>query len=495
MAITNLFKKSQKSPPKVSEAEGQDYIISSFNFLTPWDTKNLTSLDIERYKDHWVAELIRESLKNMIFQGDPIINCLENGKSREDLADFIRNVANRIDLLTLMKTQYDDECNYGTYLRSVGWKRTGGEVTIEEVRCIPPSTLSRLGKYSSTDFIYGQILKGIVKDKEGVIHYWQETAYKMDQIELKNCEHIKSPKSSYYLDGVPILNPLYQLLPDLNLAKAGLMQANKRANILFIRDNSKNLDGKMPDGKGSRWEFIRGVLRKLSNNVWFPLASDMEPIELTGQVSNISIDSIYLIMKLILMCYSPASFLSMGETNRLGGSTAGETTLMKAYILSQQSHIKKTWEQMFEKLLEYNYYSGIKVQIIMPQIKEDNEELNFKIGQELLAAIKAGLTIAEINEVREKFGMEDISVKALLKAQEEIKQVKDADVQEPIKNEKGPAQIISVQDDNLDEDRKTTQAKENQAPIKTRAQIEAGTRDDLYNAVSDCFNDLKKLRV
>jgi hypothetical protein len=491
MAILNIFKKSQKSPPKVSEAEGQDYIISNFNYITAWDTQNLTVTDIEKYKDHWAADLIRESLKNMIFQGDPVINVLDGGKSREDLAEFIRNVADKIDLLTLMKTQYDDECNYGTFLRSVGYAKVGNEVTIDEVRCLPPNTFKNAAQYSSIDYVYGQLLKGIVKDSDGNIHYWQETAYQMKQVELLNCEHFKSPKSSYYLDGVPILNPFYQLAPDLNIVKAGLMQANKRANILFIKDSSK-ID-LMPDGKGSRWGYMGEILRKLSNNVWFRLPAEMDPVEVKGQVSNISIDSINLIIKLILMCYSPSSFLSIGETNRLGGSTTGESTLMKSYIISQQSHIKKTWEQMFEKLLELNYYPGIKVQIIMPQIKEDNGQLNFQIGQELLASLKAGLTIAEINEIREKFGMEDISIKALLKAHDEIKQVK-TDAPMPNNNLNTPI-VNNPADSSKNTMDDTTQIKENQAAIKTRETIESETKDDLFKAISDCFEDLETLRA
>lgn len=486
MAISNIFKRSQKSPPRVSKAEGQDYIISSFNFLTPWDTKNLTITEIDQYKDHWVSYLVRESIKNMIFQGDLVINALDHGESREDLADIVREAANKIDLLELMKRQYDDYSDYGTYLRSVGWVKNGNKVTIGEVRCLPPNTFKTPGKYTTTNYVYGQLLKGIQRNKDGEIEYWQEKAYQMDIVQLKNCEHFKSPISSYHLDGIPLLNPLYQLIPDLNIAKAGLMQANKRANILFIRDNSTLKD--MPDGKGSRWSFIRGVLQKLSNNTWFPLAKDMEPIELEGQVSNISIDTIYLLVKLILMCYSPAAFLSMGETNRLGGSTSGETTLMKSSVLAIQSNLKRSWEPVFEKLLELNYYPGIKVQIIMPQIKEENDQLNFQIGQELLKSLKDGLTIAEINEIREKFGMEDISVEALLKAQEEIQQVKQSVPQG--KESKEPQ---TQEDDTQDED--TTQIKENQAPIKTRQEIEDDTRDDLYKAISQSFEELKQLRA
>lgn len=475
MAIIN--QKKPKSPPKVSDAEGQDYILSSFNYLTPWDTKNLTIEDIEKYKDHWVSDLIRDSLKNMIFQGQPIINALENGKSREDYAEMLRNVADKIDLLDLMKTQYDDECNYGTYLRSVGWERIDGNVTITEVRCLPPYTFRSPGKYSLTDCVYGQILKGIMKYKDETTHYWQTKSYTANPIELTNCEHIKSPKSSYYLDGVPILNPLYQLLPDLNLAKAGLMQANKRANILFVRDNKIGND-KMPDGKGSRFGYIKEILRKLSNNVWFPLAAEMEPIELKGQVSKISIDSIYLLIKLILMCYSPSSFLSMGETNRLGGSTSGETTLMKSYVFSQHAHITKTWETLFQKLLEYNYIYGVKVQIILPQIKEDNDQLNFQIASKILdAAGQHGIVIAEINEVREKCGLEDISEKALqkaLKSWKAVKMVSDKEI------------AINVPDESI---------KHNQAPIDTREEIQEDLEQDLDGAIEGFFKNLKRIKV
>lgn len=494
MAISNIFKRSQKSPPKVSKAEGQDYIISSFNFLTPWDTKNLTVTDIDQYKDHWVSYLVRESIKNMIFQGDLVINALDHGESREDLADIVREAANKIDLLELMKRQYDDYSDYGTFLRSVGYAKTGNAVTIGEVRCLPPNTFKTPGQYTTTDYVYGQLLKGILKNKDGEIEYWQEKAYQMDMVQLKNCEHFKSPISSYHLDGIPLLNPLYQLIPDLNIAKAGLIQANKRANILFIRDNSSNITDKMPDGKGSRWGYAGEILKKLSNNVWFRLAKDMEPIELKGQVSNISIDTIYLIVKLILMCYSPAAFLSMGETNRLGGSTSGETTLVKASVLAIQSNLKKTWEPVFEKLLELNYYPGIKVQIIMSQIKEENDQLNFQIGQELLKSLKEGFTIAEINEVREKFGMEDISVEALLKAQEEIQQVKQSVTQNNTIPEP-PTQGDTQNQDGEQDEKDTTEIKENQAPIKTRQEIENDARDDLYKAISQSFDELKQLRA
>jgi len=460
------------------QAEGQEYILSNFDFDKPWDVKDIQIEDIERFKDHWMSDKIRENIKNLVFQGEPILNVLdEKGNSREDIAVWLRQMAESLDYYEKMQIQFDDEAIYGSFFKSKGVEEIGNKKILTEVRCLPPTTFVNAGQYYTGTAVYGRIFKGIVRYEDGSIHYWQTRQDTGFTEEIKNCEHIKSSKSSYYLDGIPLLNPLYKLLPKLNFGMEGLMLANNKENSIFIQMGEKT-PLIMPDQKTSTWSYLTKTIQSFSRIIHFILPSGATVVEPKSTSSKISIDTIDLITKLIIRVYSPSDFLSLGESNRLGGSTAGETTLVKSFVQSLHSHITKYWIDDFQQVLEWNGYSGFKVQIILPQIKEDNEEINIKKAVEIRTSKKGS-----VNEYRELLGLEDADEVFLKKCEEEWG---FDDSQQENSQQK---------DESMDNEEIQEDIKQNQGATPTREEIEADTKKQLDDAWSKCFAAIEKLEV
>jgi len=456
--------------PALSKAAGQDYILTYFGGDNPWDIADLDIEKINKYKSDVYAEKIANNLSNLVFQGPYILNVLDpKGNSREDIAEWFRVMLQDIDFEEKLNTDWNALVTYGSFIFSDTIEEKDGKIQVTEIRDLPPETFGTAGSYN-TDAVYGKILKGIVRESDGTIHYWQDQ--QTGTVEIIPCHHFKSPKYSYNVDGIPLLAPVYKLIPKLGFAWDGLMQANGRANALFIRDN-KQTGGVMPDNKTSRWGYINTILKTLNRNNWFGLPAEMEPVELKGPVSKISIDTIELLTKLIIGLYSSSDFVSKGDGTLIGGSTTGETNLFKNSIIGLQNKLLKPWIIYFNQILEWNMFTGFKVELLLPEPEFKNEELDFQKGLEILKAYtEKGAVIGSMNEVRTFWGLEDADPEFLTKAGQEWSEATVKQESEPIEEEVPEKEGIQEEDE-IKEDIKKNQA------IQTREEIEEELRTEL----------------
>jgi len=452
--------------PVLSKATGQDYILTYFDGGNPWDVGELDVEKINKYRSDIYAVMVANNILNLIFQGPFICNILDQrGNSREDIAGWFRIMLQDIEFEDVLYKSANARIFWPAFIFSDTIEEVDGKIQVTEIRDLPPETFGTAGNYG-TDSVYGKILRGIVREADGIIHYWQDQ--QGGTIEIEPCHHFKSHIYSYNVDGVPILTPVYKLIPKMGMAWDGLMQANLRANVLFMRINKP---GMLSDGKTSNWNYSNNILKNYNRNTYFTIGPDMEPIELDGPVSGIALDTINELTKLILSIIFSKDFTAKDGT-LIGGSTAGETSLFKSAIIGLQKQMLKPWIPYFTRILEWNGFSGFSVELKLPEPEFKNEELDFQKGLEILKAYtEKGAVVGSMNEVRTFWGLEDADSKFLMKAGQEWSETSIQQENEPAEEE-APKDEVQTEDE-IKEDIKSNQL------LQTREEIEEELRGEL----------------
>jgi hypothetical protein len=495
--MVNTGANNSRNSTKI-EVQGQEFLIPYLD--RPWDSKDLTVKDIKRYEEDFFIQNVFMKLTNFIFLGPPTFNILQGDKSREDLADWIREMIKKVGLVNLMKVIWYDVCIWGNSLCSDGIEKDQKNRWIySEHRSLPPELFEYPGGTSVSSYMYGnyamnpnytygRLLKGIERRDDGTIHYWQRNNYEV--VEIENCRHIKSPVRSYFLDGVPLFNPLYKLLPKVYFALDQLMMHNNRSNMFFLSvdDTGKQT---LPDNKTSKWEYSKNVLKSANNKTWFPLPGGVEPKELSGPSSDIHIKTIDVLTKWIISFITPTDIISKGDGSLIGGSSNYEAQLFKIFSESLQDFIAAEIEKLLDNILIWNGWLDCHSEVKMKRLKFDNEELDLEVAKLVLDAQKSGFTLASINEWRNKLDWEDASIEFLQDSQKEWEAVKRK-VETP-EMPGSPEGYNKNGSEQLEEEEVKEDLKENQAKIPTREEIEEETLQELSKKISKTFSDIEKV--
>lgn len=413
-----MSKNSNKQTKFKISAEGQDYL--NLYMEKPWDLKELTPKDIKKFEDEFFTQMVITKLSRFVLIGPFIINVLDNkGNSREDIAQWIRPMLDKIGFETLAENSYFDFLKWGNYFYSLGvGEDENGHTVITEVRRLPPSTFEISGGYEYPSFAQGKLLRGVVRDDTGKIHYWQQNNVGIPS-ELENCYHVRSNMASDYIDGVPVLAPLYRLLPIVTFLKDGMMIANNRDNILFLQPGDNKTQTQTPDGS-SVYSYLKGVLKSFSRTVLHVLPYGSQILEPSRPASELSLKSLDVVVKWIMSLYSSSDLISKGDGTLIGGSTSYEAELAKNFSKSNQRFLVNVWTKILNRVLEWNGYKDFKIQLIPEELKFKNDTINMQIASKVIDAyIEKGVVLASVNEVREKFGLEDSDEEFLNKSKTE----------------------------------------------------------------------------
>jgi hypothetical protein len=509
------------------KVDGREFLIPIIE--KPWDVRDVKVEDIKRYEEDFFIQNVYLKLTNFIFIGQPIFNVIQGDRSREDLAKWVRGLVQKIGFVQFMKLIWYDTCIWGNNLHSDGVDRIGNKWEYTEFRALPPELFSEPSNnntltpdWNNPNFTFGRMLKGIEKREDGKIHYWQKGNDGIPT-EIKNIKHIKSPVRTYYLDGVPLFNPLYKLLPKVYFSLDQLMMQNNRSNILFlgIDDTGKQT---LPDNKTSKWEYSKHVLKAADNRTWFPLPGGVEPKELKTQISDISLKTIDLLTDWLISYITPTEVISKGDGTFIGGSSNYEAQMFKIFSESLQNFIALEAEKILDQLLIWNGWSDCHVEVKMKKLTFDDAKLDLDIAKLVLEAQKVGYTIASINEFRNRLSWEDADLEFLQESQEEWEAVKK-EVEIPAmqqgnlqENSQDKTQA-KTQDDDKNQDKNKNRIikkartsklpkkeeksngkaieenlKQNQGNVPDRKEIEEKTDDYLKHAISKCFEELGKVR-
>ena len=237
---------SSKKPTSLTKAEGQEFIIQYFE--EAWDIRNLDYQTILGMMNNPYANKVETNLTNLIFQDPYILNVIDvrTEQPNEEVAKWMRHMCEGFGLWDQMQICFKAWLWWGDYIISKGLDRIDNKIQISEIRDLPPETFVQGGAASQDIITQGTLLKGIMLLKDEKIHFFQLTKGSELQ-ELKNCEHYRSPvyKARYKIDGVPIMNPLFQLFNRANFSWKSLMQANNRAGapsmFMSVSNPIKNL--------------------------------------------------------------------------------------------------------------------------------------------------------------------------------------------------------------------------------------------------------------
>lgn len=421
-------KNSKLKPPKGGhpspEAQGQDFVIPYLD--RPWDVKGLTIDRITQYEDDFFLLNVENKLTQLIFQGPPRFNVLDiNDDSLEDTAAWVRQMCRDLDIYSKIKNSFHAIARYGAYVHSDGFARDkNGRIIFSEIRELPPSTFRYLGYSDKKIATYGYILKGIMRTidqqaQQESNEYWQ-IQFGTEPVKIENCSHFRSPIYSQYIDGVPLLTPVYKILPKLNWTVDGLIQANNKANMFMLKVNKY---GKMADALTNVWDYTNTILKSASKNHSFALPPEVEPVQFQNQDYKIHLETVNMFVKWVISLYSPADVISKGEGTLIGGSTNYEAQLFKAFAWSFQSYLADEWSRILTPILEYNGYpKGTRIEVSLPPLQFENEQLDFQKAQLILQAASQKRYLGSRNEAREFMHLDNGSDEFFQKCAEEWEQ-------------------------------------------------------------------------
>lgn len=485
----------QSSPPIDLEAEGQENLIPYLD--RPWDPTDLTIEDVKKYADDYFIINTFLKLTNFIFIGMPTYNVHQGDDSREDIAIELRDMVKKLDFNGFLKKMWYDVCIWGNNFYSEGVEHDGKKWVITELRTLPPELFAypggalvvpyMWGNYvMNPNYTYGRLLKGVERHDDDTVHYWQRMKYQI--IELENCKHIKSPIRSYFLDGVPLFNPLYKLLPKISFAVDHLMAANNRSNLWFL-EMPVNGNTQLPDQKTSIWEYCKTIMRAATNKVRFMLPAGVTVQEIKTPPSDIHLKTVDLLVKWLISYITPADIISKGDGSLIGGSSNYEAQLFKMFSEGMQSFVETEAEKILDEWLAWNGRGDCHVEVRLKRLTFDNSELDFKIAQELIAALKGPdkIVLASYNEIRARLSFENADIEFLKKAKGEYEEISSKEPAQTIP----PIDQLSQDDDQLEEEEVIDSIKGNQSLIKTREEIQADTEQQLIQAYTKFYESVE----
>ncbi|MFA6727363.1 MAG: hypothetical protein WCS17_03980 [Prevotella sp.] len=491
--ITNPSPKS--SPPHINfEVEGQENLIPHLD--RPWDPANITIEDIKKYADDFFIVNTFMKLSNFVFIGKPTYNVVQGDNSREDIAIVLRDMVKKIGFYSFLKKCWYDTCIWGTSFYSEGVEREGTRWMIHELRSLPPELFANpgsaavspemWGNYSmNPNYTYGRLLKGIERRDDDTIHYWQRIKYQI--VEIKNCRHIKSPIRSYFLDGVPLFNPLYKLLPKIGFAVDLLMMANNKSDLWFLEMPAGG-SGQLPDQKTSVWEYCKSVMRAATNKVRFILPAGVTVQEVKTPPSDIHLKTVDLLVKWLISYITPSDIISKGDGSLIGGSSNYEAQLFKMFSEGMQSYIEdEIAEPVLNEWLAWNGWGDCHVEVKLQRLTFDNSELDIKVAQILIDALNnkdRPVVLASSNEIREKLGFENADVDFLKKSRKEIDEINGV----PPLSESPASTKTPNKEETLSEDEVSDVIKGNQSFMRTREEIQATLEQQLTQAYIEYYS-------
>jgi hypothetical protein len=392
--------KGSKNKAKISltNAEGVAYVFLNGNdeINVSWENTDVTAETMEKLRGNEEAESLQINLSNLIFsEDDPIISVLDTEENDQDeIAARLRQMCERpeVAFFDQMKNYLIDSC-FGCYVGSIGLSSTqDGFIELTEFRDLPSASFTRVPFSVNDTYGHAALFPGIIRDKEGKIHYWQ-IQEDGEPKELKNCFHLKPPGRDFDLCGKPLFYSLVPVFNRANFAWIALMQTVNRvgAPSIFIRVTN-------PTQKDM--ELAKKILQNYSKNNQFTIPANFEIIEIGKGASDISLKAIEIINNKLTGHFSPSKFVST-DGNLIGGSDEAKAQLLGAFIMGFRQTIADRFTPILQRILEYNGYLDYKVKISFPKFEFKNSVLDLEKAKDA-----ADRKVISRNEYRLKAGWE-----------------------------------------------------------------------------------------
>lgn len=291
----------------------------------------------------------------------------------QDISKDLMRMVKKPDVRLWMKMQaaWRESATWGPALFNPVWGYDGPEYVIKQLRLLPASTFRRPG--TATSKIKNQILPGICLNQDNQIEFWQIQSDNQTR-KLENVVMMTDPVRTG-LGGKPLIQPVVPIISMLDFSWLGLMQQNNLlgAGGLFVIEVS--------NPKGDDVAYAQNIVNNIGRGVAFQTRQNMKIVNLGITSTNVAIDTINLLDKLITNYFSPSSSISKDGT-LIGGSAGPEYDLYMSYILGQQAWIEDGFEQLLQPYLDENGYEDYSIQIDIPAPQIDKSEFWLKLVDE-----------------------------------------------------------------------------------------------------------------
>ena len=354
----------------------EDGVTYQQTMTNRYTAPEVTAAKIRELEDNAYLVKLEQNQRNLIFCEKVEISVKgPDGEVDEELSKTVTNMCDAEDVRLNQKLimVWSSVFRYGAAFVNDVWGWRGNEYRLLNLRILPSWTFADL-PVSQTEYIaYGDILRGVVLNKNGDMEFWQKQSDTDNPVQVTNVTMITDP-TEHAIAGTPGCLPAVHIINMLSYCHGAQMKKVNRvgAPSIFPKITEKvNRTAK----EGGDASYLKTMLQNWGINVGFILRDNMEFADPHLPEESCALDTIKHYEGILDRIYSPTSMISKDGT-LIGGSNLGELELMKMYISSVHRWLEEAAESILQHYLDVNRYSDYTVEVTLPSFEVDETPLN-----------------------------------------------------------------------------------------------------------------------
>jgi len=370
-------KKTDKK--KIEPAVGEE-IISACAVDRSYTAPRITPELAYRYAKQNIH--LRGNLDNMqpqIFPEPVAVSVLDDkGEPDDKLTMWMQEQTTAAGLDASMQISWSECMWAGCSVKSVGLKRTGTLIELDEIRDLPAVSF-REPPSSHFDDISNPLMPGIIYDpKTKETRAWQTSGNDFTQTEIKNFTIIRDPVTPKP-SGESYCLPVYPVISMIDHANQAANQQVSRtgAPLIFPTFTAKMTTDLAKWGKD--------FMRRWGKNTGFTIPEGVDFLDPKIHETSTAEDRLKLLIDWINFYFNPTTVLSSGTGTTIGASDSGAMAIWNNYVGGIQHWLEQGYEEILQPVLDLNGYTGYRIKIRLPRPTVDRTEV---IRQQTLVAIK-----------------------------------------------------------------------------------------------------------
>lgn len=321
------------------------------------------------------------------------------GEEDAELSDLVRERFDAVNLFGVMQSAWLDVNEWGPAIISPGWGVVGTEQVPTELRRLPPSTFTT-APYGINNVIYNEILRGITKDSNGDVVFYQTIPPTNQPKPVKNVILMQEP-SDHILGGVSKILPLVSMVGMLSFCYTAQMQKVNRvgAPILWMRLNEPVIK----DNNRDDIKLANRIVKNFGKNTGWTIRGNFEPITPDLKESASAIETIAAIEKRIDDYLNPASMMKKDQAS-MGGNAAAQEDIVLLWIKGEHRKIEGWFTPLLQEYLDRNAYEGYTVELDLLEPQPDRTTIELQ-----QASVGFATKCLTVNELRQRLGAPEIT--------------------------------------------------------------------------------------
>ena len=393
--------RQKKQQPTQQDAEGEETtIITAGGSTLP---QAITPQRAHKYLKNIHLSTQIENLRVQVFPERPAVWVEdENGEHDEELTKWIKSAFERCRIYPAMMITWYECLTYGASVKSIGYKRNGGRLELDEVRNLPAFSFSQ---YPSRGDVQNELMQGIVIVGDAVEVWQTQTAGgAMQQTRITNATIITDPTAPQPA-GEAYAAPVYPVIAAIDFANKAIDQQVNRVGAPSIFPMLENTTPNL-----EKW--AKKFVKEWGKNTSFVIPQGVSFPDVKIRESQTAAARVEMLIKWIESYFNPTTVLKKGD-NQIGASDKGAAQIWANYIGGQQAWIEEAFEDIFKPLMDANGYEKkfIRIQLRRPELDRSAEKREqIKIGIEgkalTTAEIRKNLSELELSELTDEIQRE-----------------------------------------------------------------------------------------